>query len=198
MSIPIKVVAVGDGAVGKTALLHTFSTNSFPNEYIPTVFDNYSALTTLDKKIFNLSLWDSAGQEDYDHLRPLSYPQTDVFLVMFSVISHNSFENVVKKWLPEIRHHCPTAAILLVGTKSDLRNNMEIIQRLAAKNQTPISSIKAQEIAQKEKLNGFIECSALEMQNVKLVFDTAIRSFLSKSQSNESAKEAKRSRCSIM
>ena len=99
-----------------------------------------------------------------------------------------------KKWLPEIRHHCPTATVLLVGTKSDLRNNNEIIQRLAEKNQTPVSSIKAQDIVQ----NGFIECSALELQNVKLVFDAAIRSFLSKSQSNESLKKSKRNRCSIM
>ena len=190
----IKCVAVGDGTVGKTTLLHTFTTNTFPSEYESTVFDNYSALTTIDKKIFNLSLWDSAGQDCFN-LRPLTYPQTDVFLVMFSVISHNSFDNVVNMWLPEIRHYCPTAAILLVGTKTDLRNNIEVIERLASKNQTPIPSTKAQEIVQKEKLFGYVECSAREMQNIKLVFDTAIRAFLSL-QSN--AKKPKQRRCSNM
>jgi hypothetical protein len=63
----------------------------------------------------SLGLWDTAGQEDYDRLRPLSYPQTDVFLICFSVVSPSSFENVTSKWCPEIKHHCPDAPILLIG-----------------------------------------------------------------------------------
>lgn len=78
-------------------------------------FDNYSAPMVCDGVPVSLGLWDTAGQEDYDRLRPLSYPQTDVFLICFSVVSPSSFENVTSKWCPEIKHHCADAPILLVG-----------------------------------------------------------------------------------
>ena len=75
-----------------------------------------------------LALWDTAGQEDYDRLRPLSYPDTDVILMCFSVDSPDSLENIPEKWTPEVKHFCPNVPIILVGNKKDLRNDPATIK----------------------------------------------------------------------
>jgi len=175
----IKCVVVGDGAVGKTCLLISYTTNAFPGEYIPTVFDNYSANVMVDGKPINLGLWDTAGQEDYDRLRPLSYPQTDVFLVCFSVISSSSFENVKTKWVPEIQHHAPNVPILLVGTKSDLRKDDSTIKQLNSRSQSMVTLENAQRMAKEIGAVNFLECSALTQEGLKQVFDDAIRAAMS-------------------
>eukprot|EP01087_Luapelamoeba_hula_P015822 TRINITY_DN4785_c0_g1_i1.p1 TRINITY_DN4785_c0_g1~~TRINITY_DN4785_c0_g1_i1.p1 ORF type:complete len:714 (-),score=111.98 TRINITY_DN4785_c0_g1_i1:39-2180(-) len=174
----IKLVSVGDGAVGKTCQLISYTTNAFPGEYIPTVFDNYNANVMVDNKPINLGLWDTAGQEDYDRLRPLSYPQTDVFLVEFSVVQRTSFENVSAKWYPEIMHHCPGVPLLLVGNKIDLRNDHETLERLTARGQTPVTSEEGRAMADRIGAVGYYENSALTQEGLKAVFDNAIRAVL--------------------
>merc|ERR1712123_286728 len=155
----IKCVVVGDGAVGKTCLLISYTTQAFPNEYIPTVFDNYSANVQVDGRVINLGLWDTAGQDDYDRLRPLSYPQTDVFLVCFS----------------EVRHHCPNAPVLLVGTKMDLREDPEMMKKLKEKQESPVSTQQGHNLAKELKCKKYLECSSLNQKGLKNVFDEAIR-----------------------
>ncbi|KAJ5076225.1 hypothetical protein M0811_06504 [Anaeramoeba ignava] len=170
----LKCVVVGDGAVGKTTLLITYTTNSFPSEFIPTVFDNWSANLMVEGKPISLGLWDTAGQDDYDRLRPLSYPQTDIFLVCFSLISPDSFENVRAKWIPEIQYHCPKTPFILVGTKSDLRENADILHRLHERGQTPITTDQGERLAKEIKAFEYLECSSLTQQGVTRVFNDAV------------------------
>nr|ACI66161.1 Rho-related GTP-binding protein RhoG precursor [Salmo salar] len=174
----IKCVVVGDGTVGKTCLLISYTTNAFPKEYIPTVFDNYSAQVTVDSRTISLNLWDTAGQEEYDRLRTLSYPQTNVFVICFSVASPPSFENVKHKWHPEVTHHCPNTPILLVGTKKDLRNDPEVLKKLKDQNQMTITQQQGTALAKQIQAIKYLECSALNQDGIKEVFAEGVRAFL--------------------
>lgn len=113
----------------------------------------------------------SLGQEDYDRLRPLSYPQTDVFLVCFSVTSPASFENVKEKWFPEVHHHCPGVPCLIVGTQIDLRDDPQVLEKLARQKQRPITAEQGERLARELGAVKYVECSALTQKGLKNVFD---------------------------
>lgn len=117
-----KLVVVGDGAIGKTSLLTSYKTGAFTEEYVPTVFENSLASVRIEDKVVELSLWDTAGQEDYDRLRPLTYPDTHVVLVCFAVDKAESLVSVHQKWAHELDQYCPGVPRILVGCKGDLRS----------------------------------------------------------------------------
>ena len=171
----IKCVVVGDGAVGKTALLITYTTNSFPGQYIPTVYDNYSANVMVEGNPVSLSLWDTAGQEEYDRLRPISYPDTQCFLLCFSIVSPDSFSNVVNKWAPEVRHYATEVPIILVGTKVDLRDDKETVEKLRKNNKAPITYPQGLAGAKDVGAAKYLECSAFNSTGIKEIFDAVIQ-----------------------
>lgn len=123
----LKVVVVGDSNVGKTSLLRTYTEGSFPGEYVTPAANIMNPTIMVDGQPFCLGLWDTAGQDDYDRLRPLSYPQTNVFILCFSIHSRSSLEHIASKWIPEITKHCPNIPYLILRTKDDLKEN-DVIQ----------------------------------------------------------------------
>ncbi|XP_077294609.1 ras-like GTP-binding protein RhoL [Arctopsyche grandis] len=167
----IKVTIVGDGAVGKTSMLITYTTKQFPLEYIPTIFDNYAEYMTVDGKKFKITFWDTAGQEDYERLRPLSYPNTDCFILCYSVNSRASYENVNLKWFPELKKFSPMTPIILVGTKKDLR---------VPNINTNITVAKGKRLKKEINAASFFECSALTGEGLREVFVEAVRTVKNK------------------
>ena len=125
-----------------------------------------------------LALWDTAGQEDYDRLRPLSYPDTDVILMCFSIDSPDSLENIPEKWTPEVHHFCPNVPIILVGNKKDLRMDETTRRELMKVKQEPVRPEEGKGMADKIGAFSYLECSAKSKDGVRQVFEMATRAAL--------------------
>lgn len=110
----------------------------------------------------------------------MSYPDTNVILIIFGINNPDSFQNVVEKWVPEVRHFCPKVPYVLVGTKKDLRNDPATIASLEKTKQKPITPQEGQMLAERVKAVTYIECSAKTRDGVRDVFETAARAAISK------------------
>jgi len=170
-----KLVVVGDGATGKTCLLAVHANGEFPSVYVPTVFENYSSDVTVDGVNYEVQLWDTAGQEEYDRLRPLSYPNTHIVLLCFSFDSPDSLDNIREKWIKEVQHYCPKSAYMLVGLKKDLATDDYVIKDLARRQQRPVQTQEAQTVASDLGISKFMECSAINSEGVEEIFEEAVR-----------------------
>uniref|UniRef100_A0A673IE93 Ras-like GTP-binding protein O-RHO n=1 Tax=Sinocyclocheilus rhinocerous TaxID=307959 RepID=A0A673IE93_9TELE len=175
-----KLVIVGDGACGKTCLLIVFSKDQFPEVYVPTVFENYVADIEVDGKQVELALWDTAGQEDYDRLRPLSYPDTDVILMCFSIDSPDS--------LAFIHEPLFLRAAPIIYLFFDEHTRRE----LAKMKQEPVKPEEARDMANRINAFGYLECSAKTKDGVREVFEMATRAAL------QARKRGKKSGCLLL
>lgn len=175
----LKLVVIGDGGVGKSCFLISATTSRFPGDYVPTVFDNYNVNLPVNGSPCSVSLWDTAGQEDYDRLRFLSYPGTDVFVVCFDVANRSSFENVNEKWVHEARYYEPETPILLLATKTDLRNS-----------RSTVSTREGMALAETLGVS-YAECSSITNTGVQEALNKAAEmavSFNTQSKSSASAR----------
>lgn len=175
-----KLVIVGDGMVGKTALLQSFVDGSFHNTYTPTVFETTAVDIALpDGRSVTLSLWDTGGQEEFDQIRQLAYPGADVILLCYAVDSETSLLNVVHTWSKEVRHFCPEVPIVLVGCKSDLRSISK-----KANQQIQVDPVRVVDAQRQIGAVIHIECSAMTQSNVITVFQAAAEATVNDSKAN--------------
>ncbi|KAF6752977.1 P-loop containing nucleoside triphosphate hydrolase protein [Ephemerocybe angulata] len=182
------VVVCGDGACGKTSLLNVFTRGFFTQVYEPTVVDD---------QLVELSLWDTAGQEEFDRLRSLSYAETHVVMVCFSVDNPVSLENIESKWLDEILEYCPGVKLVLVGhvthalaalracllvilaLKCDLRDDRVVKERLSRFGGHTVQYEEGLAVARRIRASRYLECSSKHNRGVSEVFYEAARVSLS-------------------
>ncbi|OXV10148.1 hypothetical protein Egran_02088 [Elaphomyces granulatus] len=171
-----KLVIIGDGACGKTSLLSVFTLGYFPT--VPTVFENYVTDCRVDGRSVQLALWDTAGQEDYERLRPLAYSKAHVLLIAFAVDTPDSLENVKIKWIEEANERCFGVPIILVGLKKDLREDPMAIEEMRKKSLRFLSPREGSETATEIGARRYLECSSLTGEGVDDVFEAATRAAL--------------------
>nr|XP_057946675.1 rho-related GTP-binding protein RhoU-like [Doryrhamphus excisus] len=185
----LSCLLVGDGAVGKTSMIISYIFNGYNSEYRKTAFDVFTGLVHVNGVQTRLKLIDTAGQEEFGHLRSLCYAQVDVFILCFSLVNPVSFDNINSKWIPQIRARNPTSPIILVGTQSDLLHNVDVLIHLDERCSKPVGSHQAKRLARRIRAYNYIECSALTQHHLKEVFDCAI--FAAMKQKHNCAKSKK-------
>ena len=170
----MKLVFVGDTAVGKTSIIMTWTNEAFPPLYEPTVFDTYNGTKNYKGSEVKLQIWDTAGHDDLGRLRPIAYANTDCFMICFSLMQRDSLHNACQKWVSEVKTCAKACPCILVGTKLDLREELEQngdVEKL--KDCVTTEEIEA--AAKKHAFQGFVECSAKEKRNLNKVFHTAFK-----------------------
>ncbi|KAF2073598.1 hypothetical protein CYY_005087 [Polysphondylium violaceum] len=190
----IKLVMVG-GDSGKTSILVTFTTQQFPSDYVPTAFDNYciNLVCKEDNRSYSIGLWESSGQEEYERLRPLMYTHTNVFMILFSVVDHDSYNKALNLWYNDYKNNLAVenVPIILCGTKIDLRNDQNTLEKLAQKNQAPITPKQGEELRKQINADIYCECSSLTQQGLDDLFENVMKAFINKRDGNNKSQKKK-------
>lgn len=169
-----KIVVVGSCSCGKTALIHRYVQSKFLQTYTPTGFYTYNSQYSLsDTYNIQMSIWDTSGDESYDRVRPLSYKDADLVIICFAIDQAESMEDVLTRWYPEVKVQCPNVPIMLVGCKSDRRQEIKALPPDKAKP-TCVTYDQGLKIAKQINALVYTETSAkLSQRSVNDVMEVA-------------------------
>ncbi|KAJ8309508.1 hypothetical protein KUTeg_014382 [Tegillarca granosa] len=175
----IKCVVIGDDDVGKTSMLVSYATNRFPRKHVQPVFDNYAANLSIDGRQCHLQLIDTLEQDTHLDCRKHIFLGTDIFVVCFSCVKPDSFKNVEKKYVPEIRQQMgEDVPFILVSTQTDLREDCSVLHELRRSGSEPISTAEGTKMARRLGAACYVECFPDLEKKVKRVINKAILSVI--------------------
>lgn len=170
----VKVLIVGNGAVGKSSMIQRYCKGIFTNEYKKTIGVDF-----LEKKIkidgydLRMMIWDTAGQEEFDSMTRAYYRDAEACVVAFSTTDRASFE-AVESWIAKVEAEVGAIPMVLIQNKIDLVDKAVV---------TP-DETKA--LADKVKLK-FVCTSVQENYNVDAVFQYLAQEYLKRAKEREAA-----------
>lgn len=165
----MRVALCGDPAVGKSSIIHMVSTGSPEGELCN------SNEVQINEEI---NLIDTDGQEDQDRIRSIALKDASAYILCYSTISPNSYNNVVSKWFPQVsRANAENRPLILVGTKSDLRNDKETLKRLESKHLAPITYEKGLCLQKEIGAQIYLETSSNDLESIEQLKKTIISIF---------------------
>lgn len=182
-----RIIVVGAGGVGKSALTVRFIQGNFVEKYDPTIEDSYRKQVEIDAKACMLDIMDTAGQEEYSALRDQYMKSGQGFVLVYSITSKASFEqaNKLRTSILRIKEEFPDIPIQLVANKCDLEN------------ERVVKAADAQTYAKDHKM-GFIEASAKTNHNVSNVFTELVKRIDTWRTAHPEEVKKKRGRCTIV
>lgn len=170
----IKVIIIGDCDVGKSSLVSSFI---YGDDYDTPISHNHKEVVKINDKEYELDLWDISSNQYQSSQRKFIYPQANVFIVCYSIISLNSYNNVKNIWIKEIKESNPNSQIILVATKKDLRHSRVILDMFENKNISIVPENNLETLGRIINAYEIQECSSLDRDGVDDVFVKAIKAY---------------------
>ena len=168
----INVAFIGDEGVGKSSIIRAFMYGQNNDSIELTNFDNYQELVKIGDSMYTLNIWDT---KDIQHLT-----NVDVFVLCYSIISINSYNNIKGVWLKEILKINPNAKFILVSTKNDLRNSNSMADLMFRNTVYMLPTSNLISLSHIVKTPYIQECSSFDYIGIEDIFVNVIKAYTRK------------------